>query len=351
MFTCKDFDNHEKVVMVSDKESGLQAFIAIHNTKRGPAAGGCRYKHYDRPYDALVDALRLSRGMTYKNAFAGLPLGGGKAVIMRAPGQDQKKIFNAFARELNKLRGEYNTAIDIGTTLADMKLINKTSDHVFGLNNTVASSTATGGFEAIKGLLKYIDRTTSTVSEPLDLLFHNRTFAIQGLGQTGMALAKQICAAGGKVIVTDIGPEGLGKIYDLRAVYPDSVLSVSTDEILDVEADVFVPCALGGIITKKVAKSIKFKAICGLANNQLKSLSVANILHKRGIHFIPDFVANAGGVIHASSDITNKKLGKERLEKIGNDVFDILRKSTAEDMSPQHYVEQKVQEQLYNGNK
>lgn len=293
MFTCEDYSDHEKVVMISDP-CGLKAFIAIHNTKLGPAAGGCRWYQYSEPYDALKDALRLSKGMTYKNALAGLPLGGGKAVIM-APknvtmtSERKKEYLTAFAKQVEALNGEYNTAIDVGINVDDVRHMAQTTQYAFGLNNFVASSTAMGGFAALRAAMEHVYG---------DVNFNDKKFVIQGVGQTGMALVRMITEQGGKCFVADPNYNAL-----LAAEKDYGATKIGIEDVMKWDCDVFLPCALGGILTSDAVAKLNCDIVCGLANNQLAHENISKELLAKGITYVPDYVANAGGIMHASNDI------------------------------------------------
>ena len=296
VFDNPDFDDHEQVVFCRDARTGLQAIIAIHSTRLGPAAGGCRMYPYKTLEDALTDALRLSRGMSYKNALAGLKLGGGKAVVIadsRAAAKPQ--LLSAFAKHVQTLGGRYWTAIDVGVGVEDVAHMGRDTDFVFTLVDersgrlNPAVFTALGGFVSIEATVEYVLGASD---------LNGTTFALQGLGQTGMDLCRRLTEAGATVIATDVNEAA---IAEARDTYNATI--VAPDDIYAQDADVFVPCALGAILNDDTIAQLKVKAVCGLANNQLAEPRHGNALQERGIVYAPDYVVNAGGVVYGSDDI------------------------------------------------
>ena len=292
--SLEGFDGHKKVLLGRDDDRGLTAIIAIHDTTLGPALGGTRIWLHDSFDAAVTDALRLSRGMTFKAAIAGLPFGGGKAVI-RADAKRHKttQLFDAYAEMLATVRDRYVTAEDVGMTLADADYLRQRTPNVAG--TTVGGSgnpsayTAQGVFLGIKAALKH-----KTGSDELA----GRTVAIQGLGAVGWALAELLSQAGAALIVADINePQCIkaAKVLDAQVV--------STRSILAVEADVLAPCALGGVISEKTIPQLKVGVIAGSANNQLLHHDDASALRDRGILYAPDYVINAGGLINVAAEI------------------------------------------------
>ncbi len=296
VFDNPAFDNHEQVVFCRDLATDLKAIIAIHSTRLGPAAGGCRMYPYKTLDGALTDVLRLARGMSYKNALAGLQLGGGKAVIISEPGTPQKpQLLTAFAKHVQTLGGRYWTAIDVGVGVADVAHMARHCDYMFTLvderrgRRNPAVFTALGGFVAIEATVQHVlGRPT------LDGL----TFTLQGLGQTGIDLCRRLREAGAVVIAADVN-----EAATRRAHNEYGAVIVAPDEIYRQDADVFVPCALGAILNDETVPQLKVKAVCGLANNQLAEARHGAMLRERGIAYAPDYVVNAGGVIYGSDDI------------------------------------------------
>jgi len=284
---------HEQVIFCRDAEADYKAIIAIHSTVLGPAAGGTRLLPYATEEDALLDALRLSRGMTYKNAAAGLPLGGGKAVVI-ADGrhQDRERLLRAHGRFVNRLGGRFITGEDVGTSVADMEIIRQETQHVTGLAHRSGDPspwTARGVFRAIQAAAKQ-----RWGSEDLA----GKTVAIQGCGHVGFHLAGLLHRAGARLVVADIVPERVSQVVretGAEAVHPAA--------IYDAAADVFAPCALGGAVNDETVPRLKVEIVAGAANNQLLEDRHGRALEERGILYAPDFVANAGGVISSTVDL------------------------------------------------
>jgi leucine dehydrogenase len=285
---------HEQVVFCHDDASGYCGIIAVHDTTLGPALGGCRFWNYASDEEALVDVLRLSRGMTYKNAVAGLNLGGGKAVIIGDPKMQagRETLFRAHGRFVDSLGGRYVTAEDVGTSPNDMEYVRMETDYVAGLTGLSGDPspvTAHGVFRAIQASAQ--QRWGSD-----DLT--GKTVSLQGCGHVGYYLAKELAAAGASLVVTDIDP---GKV---RSVVEDTrAKAVAPDEIYGVKADIFAPCALGGIINDDTIPQLKVEIVAGGANNQLLEERHGDELESRGILYAPDYVANAGGVINVYSEL------------------------------------------------
>ncbi len=287
---------HERVVIVHDPASGLQGVIAIHSTVLGPALGGLRIRAYDGgPAEALDDALRLSHAMTLKASAAGLDLGGGKAVVVddgRA-GRREARL-DAFAREVEALGGAYVTAEDIGTTTADMDRIALHTEHVVGrsprgtLGGDPSPSTARTVLGAMRAALQVL-------GEPDDL--EGRTVGVVGLGKVGGRLARRLAEAGARVIGCDPVPEARAQMAGLgveAVARPDAVLAR--------ELDVLAPCATGGLIDAALAGALRCRVVCGAANNPLRGPRAAERLHARGVLYVPDFLANCGGLIHVDAE-------------------------------------------------
>jgi leucine dehydrogenase len=284
------FDRHEGVHWFEDAASGLRAVIAIHSTRLGPAAGGCRLWRYPNDEAALGDALRLSQGMSYKNAMAGLPAGGGKSVILAPSGAfDRRALFEAFGRAVDGLGGRYVTAEDVGASVADMQIAATQTAYVAGLPPKAGMAggdpgpwTALGVFEAMK----------QVVETRLDRPLNKTRVAVQGLGSVGMLLAQMLHRAGAELVVADISP---AKTALAAKQFGASVVSV--DDIHKVAVDVFAPCALGAVINPRTIGELNCRVICGSANNQLATPVEGRRLHDRGVIYCPDFVVNAGGII------------------------------------------------------
>lgn len=293
VFDLVDFDNHEQVVYCSDEASGLKAIIAVHSTALGPAAGGCRFWDYASDAEALKDVLRLSKGMTYKNAMAGLKLGGGKGVIIGNPKNlKSDALFKAFGNAVNNLNGRYYTAEDVNITTGDMAIVNQSTEFVSGLEGKSGNPgpfTALGTFLGIKAAVKFKlgkDELTGV------------KVAVQGLGSVGYSLCEKLHQAGAELIVTDINQAALDK-----AATELNAKVVGLDEIYSQDVDVFSPCALGASIDDNSIAQLKAVIIAGCANNQLAEARHDQILLDKGILYAPDYVINAGGIINVALEI------------------------------------------------
>lgn len=284
---------HEQVVLCHDESSGYRGIIAIHSTVLGPALGGTRFWNYASDEEAIVDALRLARGMTYKNAVAGLNLGGGKSVIIGDnKAINREMIFRAHGRFCESLGGRYITAEDVGTSTADMDFVHMETDYVSGLagrSGDPSPVTAHGVFRSIQASARHRwgsdDLTTRTVS-------------LQGCGHVGYYLAKELHEAGAQLVVTDIDAERVKRVVTDFGARP-----VGAEEIYGVQADVFAPCALGAIINDQTIPQLKVEIVAGAANNVLHEPRHGDQLEERNILYAPDYVANAGGVINVYSEL------------------------------------------------
>ncbi len=317
--------DYEQVVFCHDKASGLKAIIAIHDTTLGPALGGCRMWPYASEEEAIDDALRLARGMTYKNAAAGLNLGGGKTVIIGDPKTDKSEaLFRALGRYVQSLNGRYITAEDVGTSVADMDTIHEETDFVVGLSESFGSSGNPSPMTAV-GVYKAMKRTAKEAfgSDSLE----GKTVSVQGVGNVSYSLCEYLHEEGAHLIVTDINQESIDravKAFDAKAVAPD--------EIYSVEADIFAPCALGGILNDDTIPQLKVKAVCGSSNNQLRETEKhASMLADRGIIYAPDFVVNSGGVINVADELHGYNEGRatKKVEEIYDQmdqVFEIAKR-------------------------
>lgn len=285
----------EAVHVMRDPETGLEGVIVLHSTRLGPAAGGCRLWQYADSAAATTDALRLAEGMAYKNALADLPLGGGKAVIMRPPGDfDRMALFRAFGREVERLGGRYLTAEDVGTGVDDMRRVREETAHVAGL--PVAAG-AVGGDPSPWTALGVLRAMEEAVRRRHGSGLSGARVAVQGLGHVGEQLAMLLDEAGARLVVTDLDPE--------RAAAAAARLGaqlVAPDAILDVPCDVFAPCALGGVLDDSSAGRLKAGIVCGAANNVLASDAAGMLLADRGVLYCPDYVVNSGGIINVCAE-------------------------------------------------
>lgn len=321
LFEALERDGFEQVVFCNDVETGLKAIIAIHDTTLGPALGGVRMWNYNCEEEALHDVLRLAKGMTYKNALAGLNLGGGKAVIIGDPKKDKSEaLFRSFGRFVETLNGRYITAEDVGTFEEDMDYIHMETEYVTGTSRKGAGDpspvTALGIYYGMKQAAKEAFGSDS---------LKGLTIAVQGVGQVAYHLCKHLHEEGAELIVTDINEEAVE-----RAVKEFAATSVKPDEIYDVDCDIFSPCALGGIINDETIPRLKAKVIAGSANNQLEKEEHGRILHEKGILYAPDYVINAGGVINVAEELAgyNRQRALNKVKSIYNileTVFEISR--------------------------
>lgn len=297
MFDHPDFDAHEGVHFFQDAHSGLRAVIAIHSTARGPSAGGTRMWNYSDAGTMLTDALRLSQGMSYKNAMAAIPHGGGKAVIWGNARTDKSPaLFRAFGRAVNSLQGQYWTAEDVGIDTADIEIAAEETPYAAGLTNSAAASgdpspiTALGVF---RGLKLCAERAFG--SDDLK----GKTVAVQGIGSVGGYVAEHLAEAGADLILTDIDQDALRDM-----AHKTGARIVAPDEIYDVEADIFSPNALGAVINEGTLKRLNVKVIAGGANNQLIVPDMGELVRRAGIVYAPDYVINGGGIINVAAEIS-----------------------------------------------
>ena len=329
LFEHPDFAGHEQVLYCHDPDvgkTGLKAIIAIHSTKLGPAAGGCRMHPYESEQAALTDALRLSQGMSFKNSVAGLPLGGGKCVIIAdptAPGKEEQ--LRAFAKHVQSLNGRYWTAIDIGVGPEDADILAENCDYIFarasqyepGFNPS--SFTALGGFTGIKAALACVEG---------GLQLKGLKVAVQGLGATGFGLSRHLHEQGALLTVADVKPALVE-----QAVAEFGATASSPEQIHTADVDVFAPCAMGAILNDNTIAEIKAKIVCGLANNQLAEARHGALLLKRGVTYVPDYVVNAGGMMGASMVIytePSREASLKRIEGLFETIQNIIKRAAKE---------------------
>jgi len=311
--------DYEQVVLCHDEASGLRAIIAIHDTTLGPALGGTRMWTYNSEEDAIIDALRLARGMTYKNAAAGLNIGGGKAVIIGDPKKDKSEaLFRAFGRYIQGLNGRYITAEDVGTTEADMDIIHQETNYVTGVSPLFGSSgnpspvTAYGVYRGMKAAAKLAFGSDN---------LSGKVVAIQGVGNVAYNLCKHLHEEGADLIVTDINQDNVN-----RAVADFGAKAVNVNEIFGVDCDIFSPCALGAVINDDTLPILKAKVIAGAANNQLKEERHGDRVHEMGIIYAPDYVINAGGVINVADELQgyNRERALKKVETIYDNILRVF---------------------------
>lgn len=325
----------QQVVPLHDPASGLEGLIAIHSTNLGPAAGGCRLWPYQSVADASTDALRLAEGMTYKNALAGLPLGGGKAVINLPRGHfPREALFRAFGRAVERLDGRYVTAEDVGTNVADMEFVARETRHVAGLT---AKPEAAGGDPSPWTALGVFRAMEVAVRRRLRTSLSDVTVAVQGLGHVGFALCELLNEAGAKLIVAEPRSDVAARA---AVLFDAEVMGVGA--ILGARADVFAPCALGGIIDRAAVSKLRAKVICGAANNQLATPAQGDQLAERGILYAPDYVVNAGGIINVAAEHLgwSKADARDRVTRIGRRLGEVLDRAYAAAIAPNHAADE-----------
>lgn len=326
IFTYMEKYDYEQLLFCQDKQSGLKAIIAIHDTTLGPALGGTRMWTYESEEEAIEDALRLAKGMTYKNAAAGLNLGGGKTVIIGDPRKDKNEaMFRAFGRFIQGLNGRYITAEDVGTTVYDMDLIHQETNFVTGISPEYGSSgnpspvTAYGVYKGMKASAKEAFGTDS---------LEGKKVAIQGVGNVAFKLCEYLNEEGTELIVTDINEDAVK-----RAVDAFGAKAVDPDDIYDADMDIYAPCALGATLNDDTLPRLKARVIAGSANNQLKDTRHGDILHEKGIVYAPDYVINCGGVINVADELIgyNRERAMKRVETIYDSllrVFEISKRDS-----------------------
>jgi leucine dehydrogenase len=298
-----------------DQASGLQAIVAVHDSRLGPALGGCRFIHYDTEDAALTDALRLARGMTYKAALAGLHHGGGKSVLIKPRVRfDRTALFKAFGRFVEDLRGHYITAEDSGTSIEDMEVIRSVTKHVTGVDVAHGGSGDPSPFTAL-GVRRGIEACVKFAMGK-DSLGGIRV-AVQGVGHVGYHLCKELHAAGAKLTVADVDP-----LKAERAQREFGADVASLDDIFAVECDVFSPCALGSGINPTTVPRLRCRVVAGAANNQLSESAMGAALMQRGILYAPDYAINAGGLVNVAQEVVGYDAAKARTRTL--EIYDTI---------------------------
>lgn len=328
VFSNPAFDNHEQVVFCNDPKVGLKAIIAVHSTAIGPAVGGCRMWAYESEAEALTDVLRLSRGMSYKNAMTEISLGGGKAVIIGdSRTQKTPELMRAFGHFVDGLGGKYITAEDMGMTAHDMEYVAQTTRFVTGLNSGKAASGDPSPFTA-HGVFSGIRAAANGVWGDDNL--SGRRVLVQGIGHVGFKLARELTRAGATVYVCDIFEDNVR-----RAVSEFGATAVATDQIFTTDAEIFAPCAMGAVIDDEALDQMKFRAIAGAANNQLAEDRHGLALHQRGILYAPDYVINAGGMMSVANEVNGVAVdtitGMRNVEHLYDALSEIFARSKASD--------------------
>ena len=337
--TPAGFESYEAIVRADDPATGLKSIIAIHDLTLGPALGGCRMWHYPSEEQALVDVLRLARGMTYKSAMVDLPFGGGKAVIIgESKTAKSECLFRAFGRFVDSFKGRFITGEDVGTSVEDMAWAARETPYIVGTEKgggDPSPITALGVFEGIKAAL---------AAERGDDRLRGVRVAVQGLGHVGHALCALLHGAGANLVVTDISREAVD-----RARNDFGAEAVKPDEIYRAEADVLAPCALGGILNDETIPDLQCAVVAGSANNQLLEDRHGEALRERGILYAPDYVINAGGLINVALEAMPGGYDKERalakVVAIADSLTEIFARAAREDVATSRVADNKIAEQ------
>jgi len=333
---------HEQLVLCSDPACGYRGIIAVHSTALGTAVGGTRWWTYPTDEAAITDALRLSRGMSYKNAMAGLPLGGGKSVILGGPeATDRRAVLRAHGRFVERLGGMYITAEDVGTSPADMEYIAETTRYVagrMGISGDPSPHTARGVFRAMQAGARFRWGNDDLAG---------RRVAVQGVGNVGFHLVQQLAQAGARIIVSDVDPDRVA-----RAVTGCGATAAPTDRIHAVDADIFAPCALGAILNDATIPELRVALVTGGANNQLLEPRHGDMLERRGIVYVPDYVANAGGVCYGGQIEILKVSPAEALARV-DQIYDtalmVLERAKRDGVAPHEAADAMAEERIRLG--
>lgn len=344
LFDSPSFAQHEGVHAFFDEKTGLKAIVAVHSTARGPAVGGCRMWDYGSAAEALEDVLRLSKGMSYKNAVADLDMGGGKSVIIGDSRKDKTpELFRAFGRAIHTLGGTYYSAEDVGVSVADIAEARKETPYVVGLSGGKEGSgdpspvTAEGVFRstlvAARRLWNQDDLTGLTV-------------AVQGVGHVGGYLADKLHKAGAKLVVTDVNQQALEEV----AARTGAEIT-APDAIYDAKADIYAPCALGATLNPQTLDRLKVRAVVGAANNQLATPEIGHELFRRGMLYAPDYVVNGGGIINVASEMNARETGgaydpqwvEGKLNRLMETLAEVLERSESE-QRPTHEIADAIAE-------
>lgn len=337
---------HEQVVFCNDPSTGLQAIIAIHNTTLGPALGGTRMYPYASLDDALDDVLRLSEGMTYKCAAADIDFGGGKGVIIGDPKTDKSPaMFRAYGQFVDSLNGRFFTGTDMGTTMDDFVQASRETPFIngipveFGGGGDSSVPTAQGVIYGLKATAQYLfgDETLA-----------GKTFAIQGLGKVGYKVGQQLLEMGANLVVTDINNDAIAAIQTQAESHPGNVTVVESEEIYHADADIFIPCAMGGILNDNTIDKLKVRAVVGSANNQLKTEQDAKLLHEKGILYAPDYIVNSGGLIQVADELygANKARVLMKTKAIYQSILEVYKQSELDAITTLEAANRKCRERL-----
>lgn len=339
VFSNMEFDGHESVSFFNDATSGLKCIIAVHDTTLGPAFGGTRMWNYGSEAEALEDVLRLSKGMTYKSALAGLDFGGGKSVIIGNSKTDKsEQLFRAFGKAVDHLGGTYVAAEDVGTSVSDLEWARQETRHIAGITEgnvgDPSPATAWGVFHAIKASAAHKYGTDDLTDIKV---------AVQGLGSVGLDLCRHLSQAGASLVVADIYEDVVR-----RAVDEFGAVAVQSDQILDQAVEIFAPCALGAVINDDSIKRLQADIVAGSANNQLAQSCHGDMLKEKGILYAPDYVANAGGIIiigHEGRDF-DRTAAMKKIAAIGDTLKMIFQRAERENTNPEKIADKMAEERI-----
>ncbi|KAB7704821.1 leucine dehydrogenase [Bacillus aerolatus] len=342
---------HEQILCCNDPDTGLKAIIAIHNTTLGPALGGTRMRPYKSFDEALKDVLRLSKGMTYKCAAADLDFGGGKAVIIGDPNKDKTpEMFRAYGQFIDSLNGRFYTGTDMGTVLDDFVHAHKETNCIAGLPEEYGGGGETSIPTAL-GILYSIQAMANSLWGHENL--SGKKFAIQGLGKVGFKAAEHLLKEGADLYVTDISDEAVSRLTKRAKELDGQVIAVKGEEIYGTDADIFVPCAIGGILNDETIEQLKVKGIAGAANNQLANDDHALVLKNKGILYAPDYIVNSGGVIQVADELygpdKNRVLNKTKA--IYHSILEVLCQAETHDITTVEAAHQICENRLKARNK
>ncbi len=346
VFSHREFDGHEQIVFCHDAASGLRAIIAIHNTALGPALGGVRMWPYASEGEALADVLRLSRGMTYKSALAGLDLGGGKSVIIGDPARHKtRELMVAMGVAVNRLGGRYIAAEDSGTTVEDLKAMHGVTPHVVGIADkpTAQGGIRTGDPSPATAYGVYVGIVAAVAHRLGRSDLKGVRVAVQGVGSVGFKLAKRLAAQGAKLWVTDLDEDRARLVCD-----EVNAERVTLDEVFALDVDVFAPCAMGAVINDTTVGQLGASVVAGAANNQLAEARHADALAQRGILYAPDYVINAGGVIDVALERESFDVDavNQRVERIGATLTEIFERAERDGRNTSEVADQLARERF-----
>ena len=341
----KEFDNHEFVIAINDEASGLKGFIAIHNRNLGIAHGGTRMRHYVNDRAALRDVLNLSRAMSYKSALAGLPYGGAKAVIIEDPNADRQAVLAAYAKKVEALGGLFHTGTDVGLTDDDVRYMSGFSQYMLGVGTadtggfSTSKAAALGVYYAIKTAAQHVYGTDNLAG---------KVVGVKGVGKLGGELVGMLMRDGAQLIVADTDP---ARVASLQQAFP-AIHAVTPYQIRTMPMDIYAPCAFGNEFTKSDIRKLRCKIIAGGANNQLADPSVGDELYRHGILYVPDYIANAGGLIFVSEELEADGFHLDRMQarlvNISHTLDAVFKRSDAE-RRPTHRVADTLAEERIRG--